>query len=103
MQEQRNIIENFTFQLHAIFDKFNRCNYISDNFINSDELHNLTEYYNYNQSTINDEYYYEETEFTHIMNNVCYLYHIEFGSFKANYKSRLYLKLWLKKLIINIW
>lgn len=101
MQKQENIKENFIFQLHGIFDKFNRCNYISENFINSNELHNLTEYYNYNHSTINDEN--QETEFINIMNNVCYLYHIEFGSFKANYKSRLYLKLWLKKLIINIW
>ena len=99
--EQKHIKQNFTFQLHQIFDKFNRCNYISDNFIYSDELHYLIEFYNKNCKIINDKE--QDKKFTNIMDCICVYYDWQFGSLRANYKSRLYLKLWLKKLIINIW
>ena len=101
MQKNKQIEQNFTFQLAGVFDLFNKYNLTSNNFINSDEIHYLIEYYNQNyQILINEE---EDPEFTNIMDKVCLYYDWQFGSLRANYKSRLYLKLWLKKLILYIW
>jgi len=91
----------FNMQLTSVFDLFNECNFISNYFINSNEIHYLIEYYNQNYEILkNNE---EDPEFTNIMDNISLFHDWQFGSLRANYKSRLYLKLWLKKLVLYIW
>jgi len=101
LKKHTNINTNYVCINHGLFDKFNKCTYVSDDLINSSILDQLINYYIQFKKSI--QLIEPCSEYDNIMNNIIYFYNLEFASLKANYKSRLYLKLWLKKLILYIW